>query len=362
MTPLKKIGNCFIQLCYFVIIIVSANQIACDDKGTGPKLLPCDGPRGQWQLLGLEDETITAIAVHPVDQKVIYAGSQFDFSAGWQGKLFKSTDCGKTWKTLLIGGSYRAILLDPLNPDIVYAIPGSLIKSMDAGITWKTVANGIKLDLETRVSCLAIDPQNPNTLYAGTGGFLGGSLYKSNDGGLSWTNLAKSDTLSDGIISLAIDPKNTNVIYAGTADRGYVLKSTDGGMTWDVTGLRETGQLVHSLLVDPENSRTIFAALGWIGMLKTENAGKDWRPYNLGLPDTVNGMKLAKNLHSKELYLVASWGDEGWIYRKISNDSAWTKIGIQGLRRSYYYSDLALAADNSALYFGAKGLYRLKLE
>jgi len=62
----------------------------------------CEGPAGHWQLLGLENETVTAIGLHPKEYHIIYAGTQFDFSAGVQGKLFKSTDCESTWDTLIV--------------------------------------------------------------------------------------------------------------------------------------------------------------------------------------------------------------------------------------------------------------------
>jgi len=76
----------------------------------------------------LENETVTAIAVDPIYPNIIYAGTRYDYSAGINGKLFKSTDSGATWDTLLIGGGYRSILIDPSNHNIIYAAWGGIMK------------------------------------------------------------------------------------------------------------------------------------------------------------------------------------------------------------------------------------------
>jgi hypothetical protein len=335
-------------------------QMSCKDSGTGATTQDCDAPVGQWQLLGLQNETITAIAIDPHNPSVIYVGSQFDISAGHQGKLFKSTNCGHTWDTLVVGGSYTSIVLDPKNPQIVYAALRPIIKSTDAGQTWREASNGMRIDAETRVSEIIIDPVNTNVLYAGTGGFMGGSLYKSTDGGMSWRDLGeKNDTLRGGIASLALDPNNPRIVYAGNIGSGVVLKSTDAGETWSVTGLSETGEIIFDLLVHPQDSRVVFAAISFRGISKSEDEGRTWNPYNTGLPPSVSGMKIAIDVRSLEIFCVATKGDDGWIYKRASGVSLWVKIGIENVRRSYYYSDLKLTSDGN-IYFGTKGLFMLR--
>ena len=100
-------------------------------------------------------------------------------------------------------------------------MPSSIIKSYDAGKTWQPIIEGIKLDWETRVQSLAINPKKSNVLYAGTGGFYGGDFYKSHDGGLLW-NKTPSDSLLDGVFCIAINPVDTNIVYVGTAFYGAV--------------------------------------------------------------------------------------------------------------------------------------------
>ena len=194
----------------------------------------------QWHILGLGDETVTAIAVDPINTNVIYAGTLYDYSAGINGKLFKSINGGTTWDTLLVGGGYSEILIDPLNTNIIYALPGGIIRSEDGGTTWQSIMDGIYLDAETRLRSLAMNPKNSNVLYAGTAGFYLGNLYKSYDGGLHW-NAIGDDSLRDGVVCLAIDPIDTNIVYAGTSWRGILWKSTDAGVTWFRTELGEVG-------------------------------------------------------------------------------------------------------------------------
>ena len=150
--------------------------VACDLLGTSDGPPPPEPPPGKWEYLGLGGENISdieSIAVHPEDPDVIYVGSGFDFSNGIQGKLFKTTDGGATWDTLLVGGSYLDIEVDPQDLETVYALPGGIVKSTDGGENWTVVDGGLRIPTTDKFAkSLAIDPQNPEVLYAGLGAFL----------------------------------------------------------------------------------------------------------------------------------------------------------------------------------------------
>jgi photosystem II stability/assembly factor-like uncharacterized protein len=283
-----------------------------------------------------------------------------DFSSGIQGKLLRSLDCGSTWDTLLVGGSYRSIVIDPVNQDLVYAISGSVVRSTDGGSTWAEMATGIRLDTETRVQCLALDKATPNTVYAGTGGFFGGTLYRSVNRGATWQKLLP-DSLSDGVTCIAIDSNEPNRIYVGTAWRGLLLKTTNRGESWTTCGLGETGQLVHCILVDPSIPSTIYAGIGWIGLFRSEDSGHSWQDMNEGLPDGASAMRIVKNETSGSLFLVATVGDNGAVYQRRIHENRWTKIGIDSLKRSYYYSDLLVLSASNDVYFGNSGLHRIRI-
>lgn len=312
--------------------------------------------KAEWKSLGLENETVTAIAVDPVSSNIIYAGTMSDFSAGMNGKLFKSNDYGETWDTLLIGGSYRDIIIDPANNNVIYALPGSIIKSEDSGQTWETIINGINIDSETRLQCLAMNPKNPNILYAGTAGFFLGALYKSYDGGLHWNEIG-NDSLLDGVINLAIGPIDTNNIYAGTSGRGILWKSTDAGNTWFRTGLDEKG--AHDILVDPLQPLNVYAGLR--GIFKTENGGISWKEFDNGLPEGIIDVVKIQNYNS-QLFIVVTFGDDGGIYKYSDLQNKWVEIGIDNLHVSYYYSDLEISTNSNKLFFGGKGIYVMELK
>jgi len=339
------------MIIYFLLLVLII--VNCKDHSVEP-------PPGieEWKLLGLENETVTAIAVNPINPKIIYAGTMYDYSAGKSGKLFKSTDAGTTWDTLVIGGGYRNILIDPLNHNIMYASPGGIIKSEDGGQTWKPIINGIYLDPETRVQSLAMNPKNPNVLYAGTGGFYGGTMYKSYDSGLHWNEIGR-DSLRDGVVSIAIDPIDTNNVYAGTAFRGILWKSTDAGTTWFRTGLGETGLLIHDILINPDQPSTVYAGLR--GIFKTEDGGMNWENFSQGLPTICDVVKIQK-YSSSRIFLVGTSGNDGGIYEYSFLQNQWMRIGINNLHVSYYYSDLKISSDHDKIYFGGKGIYVMSLK
>lgn len=313
----------------------------------------------EWKCLGLENETVTAIAIDSIDPNIIYAGTTDDFSAGIYGKLFKSIDGGINWDTLLFGGKYRSIIIDPTNHNVVYAVWGGIVKSYDGGETWQNSMDGIYIDYETRVQSLAMNPKNPNVLYAGTGGFFGGTMYKSYDGGLQWNEIG-SDSLSDGVFSIAIDPIDTNNVYAGTAFRGILWKSTDAGTTWFRTGLGETG--VHNIFIDPQTPTILYVGVPFLGIFKTENAGINWEKINMGLPNNCSVMNILKS-SSSQLFIVETFNDEGGIYEYSFSQNQWMRIGINALNVSYYYSDLKISSNSNKLYFGgAGGVYVLDLK
>lgn len=142
-----------------------------------------------------------------------------------------------------------------------------------------------------RVNCITLMPGNNKTIFVGT---PAGGLWKSTDGGLSWKT--NTDNLPNlGVTDLAINPKNTNIMYMATGDGyGYiygnnyyysgatyslgVMKSIDGGTTWQTTGLNfllKDSKQVLKLVIYPENPDIVFAASS-DGIWRTENGGANW--------------------------------------------------------------------------------------
>lgn len=234
-----------------------------------------------WTYLGLGHEWITSIAVDPTNPNIIYAGSRYEFSDGTPGRFFKSVNGGKTWDTMIVnyGAIYTSIIISPQNSDIIYAASLGIIKSCDAGTTWTEQDNGIRIiPEEVGIEALAMDPKNNKTLYAGAGGPSGGGMYKTTDGGANW-NIIGGDSLGDGVISIAINPVDPNIIYAGTAGACFVWKSIDAGHSWKRTGLGENG-LIKSICINPTDTEQIFvgtAMQGGVPIWESKDGGNTWK-------------------------------------------------------------------------------------
>ncbi|HEV8718140.1 MAG TPA: hypothetical protein VGX03_35655 [Candidatus Binatia bacterium] len=179
------------------------------------------------------------------------------------------------WTTGLSGNPIYALAVDPSNPEVVYAGGhGGIFKSTDGGITWTFFHVGSP-DI-SMVHHLTIDPQNSVYLYASTASdFGGGRLFKSTDGGESWSLILKSA----GPQILVIDPQHPTVLYGSVSGAGFI-KSVDGGVNWTVIGL-EPGVTswnldVSALVLDQTNPTTLYAGALDGGVLKSTDAGTTW--------------------------------------------------------------------------------------
>ncbi len=315
---------------------------------------------GVWQYVGLDGEDIISIAIHPDKPHEIFAGSFKDFSAGETGKLYLSTDCGKTWRIILEGENFKITTYDPHNPDIIYTSPAALVKSINGGLYWSNISKGITLNWETFISTFQIDPFNSNTLYAGTSGFYGGDLYRSKDAGKNWTIISEK-YIGESISCISIDPTNSSILYAANDVAVSLFKSTDFGNTWDTTGLANVGYIIYELLINPYDSQHLIAASS--GLYQSKDGGDTWSSFNEGLPGTFLSTNLCFDTVSKDFYCNVTNNDSSAIFKRNIDDFKWKKIGMDTLNISSYYSELLISPDNRYLYYGTqkKGLYRMKL-
>ena len=132
-----------------------------------------------------------------------------------------------------------------------------------------------------RVNCVLFHPSDTSIIWVGA---PAGGLWKTTDGGLTWST--NTDLLASlGVTDIVINPSNTNEMYIATGDgdaadtySAGVLKSTDGGLTWNVTGLNWTqsqSRRISRLIIDPTNPSILYAATS-LGVYKTSNAGSSW--------------------------------------------------------------------------------------
>ncbi|MGA8475185.1 MAG: hypothetical protein WB681_08965 [Candidatus Cybelea sp.] len=230
-----------------------------------------------WRRVGLAGVwSISRIAIDPRDSRHVVVGAFGDpFKDSPDRGVYVTYDGGATWKrSLYLGESSGAsdVAMDPQNPDVVYAgmwhfrrVPwtftsggpdGGLFKSIDGGRTWKKLTgNGLPSGYTGRIG-LAIAPSRPSRVFALIEA-KGGILWRSDDAGAHWT-MTSNDTLVDQrpfyFTHIAVDPKNPNHVYAVSE---MLAESKDGGkkFTEIAKGVHVD---YHAIWIDPTNPKRII--------------------------------------------------------------------------------------------------------
>jgi photosystem II stability/assembly factor-like uncharacterized protein len=225
---------------------------------------------------------VNTIAIAPSDPAILYAGT-------FTGGVFRTTTGGRWWYAADGGIApdtlIYALAVDPFDPQTVYAgTDTGAYKTTDGGGTWGPIDTGLTYPV---VYALAIGPSDSQTIYAGTGASPGQVVFKSTDGGAMWTNVS-GGIRSELVWSLAIDPSDPNVVYAGTNRAGPVYKTTNGGTTWSMasTGIPRD-EVITDLAIDASSPTTVYAAASALlesaGIFKTTDGGETWIHVNHGL-------------------------------------------------------------------------------
>ena len=313
---------------------------------TGYGLVFKSGDGGaNWHALSPESTPggIDRLLIDPSNSSTMYAES------ARSGGVFKSTDGGLNWTAVHIpsdsygiSGTYWTLALDPRNPTTIYAGSfhydsdgGDLFKSTDGGTSWRRTplrsndGNGI-LDV-------VVDPQDTEVLYAG----FPYHLYQSIDGGETWREATGFPSF--GALSIAIDPLNPSSLYVRTYTDVY--KSTDRGNSWSL--VPALGYISGTLLVDPQDSRTIYAAGSREGLLKSSDGGSTWTASNSGLPaNGIYGLALDPTNHNT-VYVGTTRG----LFKSTDGGSNWSSTN-SGLTNTWV-STVAVDAQNSGIAYAA---------
>ncbi len=249
--------------------------------------------------------SVGAIGVSESDPNIVYVGmgeADVRGNASHGDGVYKTLDGGRTWKnaglqdTEVIG----AVRVNPKNPDIVYvAALGHLwgpnpergvYKTMDGGKTWKQIlTRGPKAGAVD----LILDPSNPNVIYAGfwevfrspwqlESGGPGSGIFKSTDGGETWSDLTRKPGLPKGVvgrIGIAVSPVNSDRVWAIVeAEDGGVFKSDNGGDTWtkenEERKLRQRAWYYSRIVADPRKLDTVYVVN--TSFYRSDNGGKTY--------------------------------------------------------------------------------------
>ncbi len=246
--------------------------------------------------------SIGAIAVAASDHNIIYAGSGEACIRGnitYGNGVYKSLDGGKTWKNVGLKDTRHigAVIVDPRNANVVLVAAlghaygpneeRGVFRSSDGGATWQKV---LYKDNKTGAIDVVFDPSNSSTVFASlwevyrtpwslNSGGPGSGLYKSTDGGSTWTHL-EGHGLPSGImgrIGVAVSGADSNRVYAMIESKeGGLYRSDDGGENW--TRVNEDGRLrqrawyFSHIFADPKSADTVYVLN--TGMFRSTDAGK----------------------------------------------------------------------------------------
>ncbi len=247
-----------------------------------------------WKHVGLtETQTIGRVRVHPQNPDIVYvAALGHVFGKNPERGVFRSKDGGKTWQKILYKDDKTGavdLVIDPSNPRILYATlweahrtpwsmssggPGSgLWKSTDGGDTWTdlSAARGMPKGIKGRIG-VAVSAIRPERVWAMVEAEQGG-LYRSDDGGKSWRRTsddARARQRPWYYTHVYADPQNADVVYVLNVQ---FLKSIDGGRTFSTISVPHADN--HDLWIDPNNSQRMINANDG-GANVTYNGGQTW--------------------------------------------------------------------------------------
>jgi PKD repeat protein len=300
-------------------------------------------------------------------------------------KYFKNRDKGRGsgWKQFKRWEYYMGQRLYPTGERTGLADLAQEYADFNAGSATEATVNWVELGPNTfqnnsgswnpgigRINDIVLDPNNSNIIYIGT---PSGGLWRTTTGGNDWTPL--TDYLpAIGVSCILVDPSDSNVIYIGTGDKDAydcwsrgVLKSTDGGATWNTTGMSfvpTDWQQIKKMLMHPTNFNTIWAAT-YYGLYKSTDGAASW---TLVLDGDVDDLEF-KPGDPSIMYAVTNNVPSPIFYRSTDGGNTFTQGSMNSSRRAqiavtpanpeyvYYFSydQGCYRSEDSGVSFARKG-------
>lgn len=321
-------------------------------------------------------QSIGWLAIDQKNPETVWVGtgeSNMRNSVGVGCGLYKSTDGGSNWRHLGFDSSEHIskVIINPTNSDIVYvSVPGplwsdskarGLYKTTDGGKTWKKI---LYTDAKTGCADVALDPKNPEVVYASmwefrrtpysfNSGGKGSALYKSTDGGKTWKKIQKGIEEGElGRMCIAISPTETNKVFLVAESKSSAMYgSTDGGENWEKKSATENvtwRPFYFSLLVvDPTDSKRIYRP--GLEFCFSDDGGESWKQASFegGWVHSDHHALWINPNNSSHLIL----GTDGGCYQSLNKGVSWTMF--KNLPVSQFYH---VAYDMQTPYYVYGGL------
>jgi photosystem II stability/assembly factor-like uncharacterized protein len=317
--------------------------------------------------------SIGCIALEPGNPNVIWVGTgenNSQRSVSFGDGVYKSSDGGKTWKNMGLRNSEHIgkIIIHPKNPDIVYVAaqgplwgPGGdrgLYKTTDGGLNWKKV---LEISENTGVSDMAMDPRDPDVIYASAyqrrrhvytlvNGGPESAIYKTTNGGESWNKLTNGLPSGDvGRIGLALAVSKPDVIYAiieAAEDRSGFFRSSDRGASWQkMSSYKSTSpQYYNEIIVDPVNADKVFSMDTYSRY--SMDGGKNWSFLSTQSRHVDDHALWIDPLNTDHLLI----GGDGGIYRSYDGGDTWAYYANLPVTQFY-----RVAVDNDYPFYNLYG-------
>jgi photosystem II stability/assembly factor-like uncharacterized protein len=317
---------------------------------------------------------ISSIVVDPTDNNIVYAGTGegfFNYDAVRGQGILKSTDAGVNWTLLQnFSGStgfpyyINDLYLRPDSVNILYAASNSgIFRTTNSGISWSLIHQGIS---PCRATQITPDPTAPLIFYVCYGNHYQDGIYKTTNGGTSFTKLTTGlPTSGFNRIALAVSKSNPSIIYASldSASTHYthsIQKSTDGGTSWFAVGKPIDTQLGGSHLggqgwynnviaVHPTDPNIVFAA--GINLYKSTNGGTNWSMIGYGYTSPPQYIHVDHHeivFHPTNSSIIY-FGDDGGIFKTTNGGSSFVEIN-NGFATIQFYS--GAIHPTQEIYFG----------
>ena len=266
------------------------------------------------------NEGLTSLSVQSL------AGSPTVLFTGTDAGAFRSADGGATWQAINQGlGEVRVLSLamDPQDSNTLYAGTrnGGIFKTTAAGDNWVPVNTGLpRLNdgvVEGNYLDLAIDPTDSQVVYAAWASLVEpglGALFKTVDGGARW--LGARGPL---VLSVTLVPSDNNTVYLGTS--AGIIRTTDAGQTFEAPQLR--GVSVADIQISPDDPNILYAATRFAGIAKSTDAGANWEAASTGLPSTEMVTLTLDDRSPARLYVGTN---AGGVFRTLDGAATWQLV------------------------------------
>jgi photosystem II stability/assembly factor-like uncharacterized protein len=312
-----------------------------------------------WKPIGPFGGDVSGLVVNPQSKNELYV-----LTEEYPANVFKSTDTGQTWTKLAsLSDVGQDLAIDPQNPTTLYALgDAEIYKSMDGGSNWERYHLGSHCS--SRFGQIAVNPNNSNILYV-SGRYIYDTqsqkdcmaLFKSTDGGQNWAfkDINLSQNPNSGVAyCVALAPTNPEIIFCGgyyqdSANRTQykVYKSTDSGSSW--TDVSPSNMTPNDIVIDPSDPLKVYVATSW-GVYRSSDGGSTW--------DKNNGYIYAYAIaldptDSNTIYA----GYTDCCYKSIDGGENWTyaQENIRGICNRL----IAFSSSQTKVFYGsAAGIYK----